>query len=233
MFMTTKDSRMKVCVRIAAAAILISTVLLLPSLGDCESITERMQRQYESLQSFRAQFSQVLTNSVSRESEERAGTIEFMQPSLVRWTTVTPEKEVLVVGRKFVWDYYPADEAAFKYRLDQMFSSKTMLRFLSGQANLVEDFVVDKQDKEKGLVHLYLVPKNPEPGLVRAEAWIDPDTALLRGVLIEDFYGNTNQLFLRNIKLNVGLTAEHFDFTPPKGVVVQDSSIEEMLDPGD
>jgi len=224
---------MKVCVRIAAAAILLAAVLLLPAFGRCENITERMQRQYEGLQSFRAQFDQVLTNAASRESEERAGSIEFMQPSLVRWTTVTPEKEVLVVGRKFVWDYYPADEVAFKYRLDQMFSSRTMLRFLSGQANLAEDFVVDKQSEEKGLVHLSLVPKTPEPGLVRAEAWIDPDTALLRGVLIEDFYGNTNRLFLKNIKLNVGLTAEHFDFTPPKGVVVQDSSIEKMLDPGE
>lgn len=224
---------MKVCVRFAAAAILLSAVVLLPSLGECENITERMQRQYEELQSFRAQFDQVLTNAASRESEERAGSIEFMQPSLVRWTTVTPEKEVLVVGRKFVWDYYPADEVAFKYRLDQMFSSRTMLRFLSGQANLAEDFVVDKQSEEKGMVHLSLVPKNPEPGLVRAEAWIDPDTALLRGVLIEDFYGNTNRLFLKNIKLNVGLTAEHFDFAPPKGVVVQDSSIEKMLDPGE
>lgn len=215
----------------AAAAIACLALALPPTPGFCGDITQRMQRQYETLESFRAEFTQVLTNALSHESEERAGSIEFLQPSLVRWETATPEQEVLVVGQQHVWDYFPEDGVAFKYRLDQMFDSKTMLRFLSGKANIREDFVVDKKSREDGLVHLVLIPKEPEPGLVRAEAWIDPDTALLQGVLIEDFYGNTNRLSLQNIELDVDLAPEDFDFTPPDDAIVQDSTVEEMLDP--
>ena len=189
-----------------------------------EEVTRRIQQQYETLKGFKAGFTQELTNAASGEVEKRRGTIAFMQPSLIRWETVEPEKELLLVGENAVWNYFSEDRIAIKYPLAQVLNSKTMIRFLSGNARFEEDFVVDNQGEEGGLIKIRLTPKEPEPSLIQAYIWLDPKSYLIRSVLLLDFYGNTNQVNLRNLELNPVLSKGHFSFTPPTGVEVQDNT---------
>lgn len=107
-----------------------------------DDITDRIQSRYDSLKTFQGTFVQILTNAASQQSETRTGDIWFQQPSLVRWETVEPEKELLVIGKNYAWDYFEDDLTAFKYSIEGLLDSKTILRFISGQANLREDFIV-------------------------------------------------------------------------------------------
>jgi outer membrane lipoprotein carrier protein len=191
-------------------------------------ITRQIQKQYQSIASFTADFNQELVNAGSKEHERLSGKIAFSQPGLIRWETVKPEKELLIVARDFVWDYFADENTAYKYPVEDILSSKTMLKFLSGKANLAEDFLVseekDSQAKEQGMVKLRLVPKEAEPGLVLAQAWVDGKTFLLRRIILQDFYGNTNDLTLNDIAINAQLPKGAFDFTAPKGVDIQDQT---------
>ncbi|MBF0480921.1 MAG: outer membrane lipoprotein carrier protein LolA [Desulfovibrionaceae bacterium] len=191
-------------------------------------IAGKIQKQYQSIGSFTAAFNQELVNAASKDHELRAGTIAFSQPGLIRWQTVTPEKELLIVGREVVWDYFEDEKTAYEYPLEEILNSKTMLKFLSGKANLTEDFLVseekDQAAKDQGLVALRLIPKEAEPGLVLAQAWVDAKTFLLRRIVLRDFYGNTNDLRLSDIKINAQLPKNDFDFTPPKGVEIMDQT---------
>jgi len=189
-----------------------------------EEITRRIQQQYDSLKAFKAEFVQDLTNAASGEVETRRGTIAFMQPSLIRWETIEPEKEMLLVGEDAVWNYFSEDGIAIKYPLEQVLNSKTMIRFISGQARLEEDFNVENQGLEGGLAKIRLTPKEPEPSLVLSYMWVDPKTYLIRNVLLVDFYGNGNQVNLRNLELNPNLGRSLFRFTPSPGVEVQDNT---------
>lgn len=205
---------------------LVAMCILVTASGSAQSeeITRRIQQQYETLKGFKAGFTQELTNAASGEVEKRRGSIAFMQPSLIRWETVEPEKELLIVGEKAVWDYFSEERLAIKYPLAQVLSSKTMIRFLSGKAQLEEDFAVENQGQEGGLVKIRLTPKEPEPSLVLAYIWVDPKKYLIRSVLLMDFYGNGNQVNLSNLELNPGLSKSYFNFTPPAGVEVQDNT---------
>jgi outer membrane lipoprotein carrier protein len=194
--------------------------LCAPSLVFAQAITKRIQARYESIDAFTTEFTQELVNAASKEKELREGVISFKQPRLIRWETVSPEKELLVVGKEQVWNYFPEDAVAYLYPVDQIFDSKTMLRFISGEANLETDFTVEEQGKEAGLVKLKLVPRKPEPNLVLAHVWVDPDSALLRRVQLVDFFGNTNQLSFKNTKVSVELPGTLFTFVPPKGVEI-------------
>lgn len=194
-----------------------------------DPIVTKMQSTYEALKSFDAHFVQVLRNPSSGEEEQRTGFLFFKKPSLVRWETETPEKELLVVGKKAVWDYFYEEKTAYKYKIETILDSKTMLRFVSGQARLSEDFWVTRDTPEKNapkeIVKLVLTPKEPEPQLVRAFAWIHESTGLLHKVLLQDFYGNENELTFSDIKLNPEQPNDLFQFIPPNDAEIFDNTV--------
>lgn len=198
-----------------------------------EGMPDLIQKRYETLTSFRADFIQELTNVASGEVETREGSILFKQPSQVRWETTAPEKELLVVGPDAAWNYIEDEELAIKYSIESILNSKTVLRFISGQANLKEDFVINdewdgaaevRERWGKGFTVLQLLPKEPEPGMVLAFIGVEPDTGVLRQVMIVDFYGNGNEVRLSNVEQNVDLKPDTFDFQPPAGVDVEDNT---------
>ncbi|KUG27775.1 outer membrane lipoprotein carrier protein lola [hydrocarbon metagenome] len=205
-------------------AYLLIALWAVPAQG--ADLVDAVQKKYESLSGFKAEFTQDLKNSASGEGESRSGTIAFKKPSLVRWETVKPEKELLVVGKDAVWDYFEDDREAYRYPVEEVINSKTMLKFLTGKANLREDFhVFEEADAEAaGLVRFKLVPKEPEPGLVMASVWVDPGTQMIMRLSIQDFYANTNDLSLKNLTVEAGLPDSLFSFTPPPGVAVHDNT---------
>ncbi len=198
-----------------------------------EDLPDLIQQRYETLKTFQADFIQELTNVSSGEVDIREGRIWFKQPSQVRWETVEPEKELLTVGPDYAWNYIEDEELAIKYSVTSLLDSKTILRFISGQANLKEDFIVKTEwqgadivrDKwGKGFTVLQLVPKEAEPGMVLAYIGVEPSSGLLRQVMIVDFYGNGNELRLSNVEQDVELAPDMFSFTPPEGTQVEDNT---------
>ncbi len=198
-----------------------------------DDLPDVIQQRYETLKTFQADFIQELTNVASGEVDIRKGHIWFQHPAKVRWETTEPEKELLVVGPDFAWDYIEDEDLAIKYSVSTLLDSKTVLRFISGRANLKEDFIVKtewqgadqvREKWGKGFTVMQLVPKEAEPGMVLAYIGVEPDTGLLRQVMIVDFYGNGNELRLSDVKLNVDLKPGMFTFTPPKGAQVEDNT---------
>ena len=198
-----------------------------------EDMPDVIQKRYETLRTFKAEFVQELTNVASGDVEVRKGRIWFKQPSQVRWETTEPEKELLVVGPEYAWDYIEDEKLAIKYSVASLLDSKTVLRFLSGQANIKEDFVVKTEWQGadevrakwgKGFVVMQLVPKEAEPGMVLAYIGVEPETGLLRQVMIVDFYGNGNEVRLSKVELDPKLGPDMFAFTPPEGTQIEDNS---------
>lgn len=215
---------MRIRVLLLSILMLALAATMQPGLAQANKIADAIQKRYDATQFFQADFQQELSNAASGGVEKRSGRIIFKQPSLVRWETLKPEKELLVVGQKAVWDYFESEKVVLKYRPSQVFNSKTMIRFLSGKANLKEDFKVEEQGLDNGLIKLRLIPKEPEPTMVLAYLWVDPKSNMIGRVLIVDFYGNGNQMTLQNISTDKRPDANAFEFTPPQGVQVKDNT---------
>ncbi len=185
-------------------------------------IVEKIQRRYESIQSFQAGFTQKLTVAASRESEQRQGTLYFLHPGLIRWETVSPEPELLIVGSEVVWNYFEEEDIAYRYAVEDVLGSATVLKILSGQARLDEDFLTEVDlAEETAATVIRLRPRVPDRSLVEATILVDPETFLLQQVLAVDFYGNTNQVVLHDLRLDPDLAPSLFEFTPPEGVLVR------------
>ncbi len=210
--------------RYASCAVAALLLLFTAASAFGQSVVEQIQRQYETITSFQAEFVQELGVAASRESEERRGLLFYQQPGLIRWETQTPEKELLIIGSEEVWNYFAAEETAYRYSSREVLGSAMVLRILSGQARLDEDFLTEEDLVAKnGWRKIRLVPRNPEPNLVEATIWVDEQTFLLHRLRAVDFFGNTNQITLHGLRLNPPLDPALFTFTPPEGVVVLDN----------
>lgn len=193
--------------------------------ADTATLADKVQKKYQSLTSFTADFTQVLVNASSKDRDTRTGRITFSQPALIRWETEKPEKELLVVGKDVVWNAFPEDKTAYRYAVADVLGSKTMLRFLSGKGNLTEDFTIQEETgAPEGQVEWKLVPKEAEPGMVLAYVWVDLKTDMLARISIEDFYGNINDVSLANVKMNPSVSKDMFQYTPPKDYGIFDNT---------
>lgn len=226
----TRFSRLYMCI-----------LLLIPTLGhaqDTSEIADLIQQKYESITSFEADFEQVQTRAAIGISTNFSGHIWFKNPGLVRWETREPEeaREIIVVGPDYVWDYLEDLNTATKMPVPQLLGSKTLIRFISGTANLTDDFRVeevwDGDEKLKthwddsGLLFFRLVPFKPEAGMMLAYIGVDPETYLLKRIMTVDYQGNANEMFMETIELDVDLDDTVFDFTPPKDSIINDSTLE-------
>jgi outer membrane lipoprotein carrier protein len=188
-----------------------------------QDIADSIQEQYTEVNSFETEFSQKLTNAASGETEQREGTICYLKPEKIRWHTTSPEEELLISNNNVVWDYFPQEGVVYKYSLKGRFDSKTMLEFITGEVNLKEDFRIENQGQDPDFsdwIQVELVPKDPEPSLVKARIWLEPESHLIQQVMLVDFFGNKNQLTFEDIDLNVELEESLFEFDPPEGVEI-------------
>ncbi|GAB6035608.1 outer membrane lipoprotein chaperone LolA [Fundidesulfovibrio butyratiphilus] len=185
--------------------------------ADVDTLADKVQSHYKSVKSFTADFTQVLKNATSKDQEIRTGHLAYAQPNLIRWETRKPEKELLVVGKDGVWNVFDEERTAYRYGVEEVLGSKTMLRFLSGAGNIADDFTIEEEpDAPAGETRLKLTPREAEPGMVLAHIDVDTKTYTITRAAIEDFYGNVNDVTLKNIKMNPVLSKDLFVYTPPK-----------------
>ncbi len=188
-----------------------------------QDIADSIQEQYAEVNSFETEFNQKINNAASGETEQREGTICYLKPEKIRWHTTSPEEELLISKDNVVWDYFPQESIAYKYSFQERFDSKTMLEFISGEVNLKQDFRIENQGQDPDFsdwIKVELVPKDPEPSLVKAHIWLEPKSHLIQQVLLVDFFGNKNLLTFKDIDLNVDLKESLFEFDPPEGVEI-------------
>lgn len=210
--------------RLISFLLLLFVVAVPARAADVPTVLKKMQEVYAGMKDFRVDFVQTLFQRDSGVEEIRTGVLLFQKPLLVRWDTRTPHPELLMVTDKEIWNYLPDEELAYRYPREMAEDSRSLVQVVTGQSALTRDFDVEPaQDESDGpLIHLLLYPKEPTTDLTEAQIWIDPDTALIRKVMVMDFYGNTNTVELKSLKPDAGLSSSDFRFTPPKGTEVED-----------
>lgn len=180
-----------------------------------------VQQYYDTLSTFSAQFEQTLQHKESGSTEMRKGTIQFKKPLQILWQTNSPHNEQWIVSKNDIWDFLPDEEVVYRYAASLLKDSGGIIGLLTGQVSLRRDFTVKPVGEEGGLHKLLLLPKEPSIQLVEALAWLDGQGAINK-IRSTDFYGNVNEIKLINIKKNITLGDQLFNFKPPKGVEVED-----------
>jgi len=186
------------------------------------AVVKEVQRVYGAMDAFQAAFTQTLTHRESNSFEVRNGEMLFKKPLFVRWETAKPNAELLVINHREIWNYLPDEKVAYNYAPDLAQDSHALLRVVTGQARLDQDFLVEEAGKEDGLLRLRLYPREPTQQMVEAGIWVDPAAYLIKKAVIIDFFGNSNEVVFTSLTNKLKLEEKSFEFTPPKGVAVED-----------
>ena len=207
---------------VLAACLLLVCMSAAAMAAQVNPVVISLQKKYESITSMKAEFTQVLVHKESGSRENRSGTLLFKKPLLMRWESKKPFPELLLVTGKEIWNVFPDEDVAYKYPLSLAQDSRSIIRVGTGQARLDQDFQIEDEGKEGGLIKLRLFPKEPVQALVEALLWVDPSSNLIKKLRIYDFYGNENEISFTSQDIGAAVRDASFTFTPLKGMDVED-----------
>lgn len=184
-------------------------------------VASALQRKYDSLRDFTADFTHAYEGGVLRKKVTERGTVMIKKPGKMRWNYTNPEDKVFVSDGRRIYMYVPADKQVMVSPVPKEDQATTAVLFLAGKGDLTRDFAVSfaagaPADKYK----LRLDPKQPERDYDWLELLVDKATMRIVTLHAGDRQGGQSAFLFTNFKENTGLTDKTFEFKIPRGVDV-------------
>jgi outer membrane lipoprotein carrier protein len=164
-----------------------------------------------------ADFKQVLINEAGDPVQTSYGMFYLQRPGKFRWDYKKPIQQQIVSSSGKVWFYDPDLEQVTVKKLDQSLGSTPAL-LLSGEVSLEDNFTMEQQGEDEGLLWVKLVPKNEESGF--KYVLIGLSNGSLGGMELSDNFGQLTRIYFSNVSINREIKQDLFQFNAPKGADV-------------
>jgi outer membrane lipoprotein carrier protein len=89
---------------------------------------------------------------------------------------------------------------------------------LTGEVSLEENFTLEKQGTDADMVWIKLLPKNEESGF--NYILIGLEKGRLAGMELSDSFGQLTRIYFSEVKTNINIDPDVFEFTVPEGADV-------------
>ena len=199
-------------------------LLSLATLAQAESaeqLTERVQRVYDKVPSYVADFQQESVLKMTGQASSAKGKVSFKKPGKMRWDYLTPVPQEIVSDGKTLWIYQPNDKQVLVSSAEKFLKNRASITFLAGKGRLQDEFNVKigkAPDPAIAGTVLELIPKQPDASASRVLLIVDPKTALVTETWVYDFLGNATRVRFTNAETGRKLIDAKFVFTPPPGI---------------
>ncbi|MES2606819.1 MAG: outer membrane lipoprotein chaperone LolA [Pseudomonadota bacterium] len=158
-----------------------------------------------------------------RELKETRAKLVMQKPASFRWEITEPYSELTVADGKTIWHYEPDLEQVtiqvFDTELD-----RTPVMLLNGTTESIgNSYAVSATTMDDGTHQRFiLVPKQPDSLFERMSLTFNGP--VLEEMQFEDSLGQQTSLSFKDVQRNQSLDAALFQYTPPTGVDVIDST---------
>ncbi|MFO0729112.1 MAG: outer membrane lipoprotein carrier protein LolA [Myxococcota bacterium] len=188
-----------------------------------DALVGKVQAFYDQTKDFSGDFIQLYTRVALSKTSESHGTMKMLKPGMMRWDYDKPDPKHFIADGKQLYVYDPEDQHVSIDPQFQLSDQGSSLSFLWGQGRLKNEFKVKLLPKKDGMPEgtelLELVPKK-DATYTRLELTVDTATGQVNESTLFETTGNTNRFRFSNVKTNLGLKPEAFQFTPPPGAEV-------------
>ena len=197
---------------------------------EVREVVKQLQMRYEKTTDLQADFSQKTKSEGFERPVTSSGKVYIKKPGRLRWDYLDPATEQIYVNQDDVKVYVPEHKQVLVGKLTHMAASKAPLELLQGAAKLDESFEIEptkgRERGATGLPLLTLIPKAKEhestQNLQKIVLEVFPKTYYIRTVSLYEVSGNVATFEFSNLKPNLGVGNEVFDFkTPPDVEVVK------------
>jgi len=182
-----------------------------------KDLLQLIQKQYQSIRSFSGRFIQSSHRSDTEIGPKIAeGLVSYKRPGKMHWLYEAPEEQLLVTNGQTMWLYDHLLENVTVQKLEKI-TAGTALSFLLGLGNLQADFIHRKISKDlmigqDGLI-VELEPKKSTANLAFIQLNVDPETYNLQTIALIDQQDNYRTIRLLNMKYNLEIEDNFFEFT--------------------
>ncbi len=207
--------------------LILFTLLILPAGTLFAETSEQqaldsIQRQYEKVSTFEADFTQRSYVKMMNQTHSVKGTVKIKKPGKMKWVYGAPDTQILISDGKNLWLYVPDEEQATKVPVESIYSSNTPALFLAGKGKLTRSFNVESVSEENRNILVTLVPKNEDQGLARLILHANKKNYQITGSTVYDKLGNKTDIRFSRIRINREIPEEQFQLKTPPGVEILD-----------
>jgi outer membrane lipoprotein carrier protein len=186
-----------------------------------------LQKKYESIRDFSADFVQSYEGGVLRKQITERGHLLIKKPGRMRWQYTTPEQKLFVSDGVKMYSYLPQDKQVIISSVPAEDQATTPTLFLTGKGHLTRDFTPSLAERPAGMpagmLALKLIPKIRQRDYDWLVLIVEPGSLAIRGLVTVDAQGGKSSFSFNNLKENVGLDDKEFAFKIPRGVEIVNS----------
>lgn len=183
----------------------------------------KVQSFYDKAQTFSSDFVQEYTIKAYNQKKSSKGHLVFSKPGKMDFTYTEPKDNRVVSDGTKLKAYEASNKQMYETPVDKS-QHPAALSFLTGSGKLDASFNFQAFDGTAmaypGGVVLVGTPKSPNPAYDKVLFYVDGPTSQVRRVLIIDGQGNRNRFDFVNPQVNLPVTPDQFNFTPPPGTTV-------------
>lgn len=201
--------------------LIFSLLMLALTAVRAETPEQALARFVDGVQSLQAGFTQTQTDERGEALSSSAGTMALARPGKFRWEYLTPTPQLIVTDGSKLW-LYDRDLQQVTIRPAAEALQGTPAALLSQKQTLTETFTVADAGETQGVRKLRLTPKAKDGDFQSVELWLKSGTPMR--MLFRDQLGGATDIAFSEIRTNGRLAPAQFQFQPPKGVEIIDST---------
>jgi outer membrane lipoprotein carrier protein len=186
-----------------------------------EQVAAALQRKYNGIRDFTADFTQVYVGGVLKRRATESGKVFIKKPGKMRWDYERPEKKVFVSDGQRMYLYIPADKQVTVSPVPSEDQATSAVLFLMGKGDLTRDFTVGYgPDAGPDTYVLRLDPRIRQAEYDWLQVTVDRQSLQIKELTAGDAQGGRSTFRFSDFKENVGLADKTFVFTVPRGTDV-------------
>lgn len=192
-----------------------------PGAADSVPTPPALRQFLDTVQTFRAPFTQAVFDSRGRAVESSSGEVVMQRPGRFRWDYATPYVRTIVADGERLWLYEADLEQVTVRRLSDGLGD-TPAALLTGRDDVLKRFAVQRTWEADGLAWSALRPRTAEGDF--AELRLGFRGKVLLALELDDRLGQRTRIDFQSPRLNASVPADTFRFTPPAGADVIDDA---------
>jgi len=194
-----------------------------------EAVMDRAVKNYSSMKSMRAEFTQTITNPLTGTTSISSGELLRKQPNLMAINFIDPKGDRVVADGKAVWVYLPSSAPGQVVRLTSgsaaagsidpgsvfLTSPRTRYTMKSARSEFVGGVSTDV---------VLLTPKAANSPFTSAKVWVDASTGAVKQFDVTDANGLKRHVVITSLVANPVIPKSAFVFKAPPKTRILDSA---------
>lgn len=160
----------------------------------------------------KADFAQTSAGGISGGKSQ--GAMAISRPGKFRWSISKPYTQLMVGDGSRIWLYDPELKQVIVRPSDKALGGSPAA-LLAGDNEVEQRFVLKADGDHGGAQWVIAEPKQNDTGFVRIRIGLSGNE--LKGMILEDSFGQTTTLVFSNVVRNADVSASLFRFNPPAG----------------